>query len=113
MPFNRRSYLVFHQGDERRHYDCGSTERDCWQLVAQGLSVAGGHDHQPVPSSTDMLHDITLAWTEFGVAKVSVIELFEVHCCGFSVVATPMLSNTRTSPVRVFNSCRIAPKTSP
>ena len=72
--------------------------------------MARGHDHESMPSPTHVLDHRTLTRTEFGVAKVPMIELLEVHFSCLSVVSTSMLSIIRTSTVRQFNRCKIAPK---
>jgi hypothetical protein len=59
-------HLVLHQGDERAHHDGGALAHQGWQLVAEALAAAGGHDHEGVFSIEHVLDDRLLIALEFG-----------------------------------------------
>ena len=50
-------HLVLHQRDQRRDDDRDAVAQQGGNLVAQGLSAAGGHDHQGVAAAGHVIDD--------------------------------------------------------
>ena len=71
--FVQGAHLVVHQGDQRRDHDGGAVAGllacDGRDLVAQGLTAAGGHQHQRVAAGHHMLNDGLLRAAESVIAK--------------------------------------------
>ncbi len=65
----QRLHLVAHQGDQRRDDDPHPMPAERWHLVADRLAGAGGKQHDGVPAGDDVVDDIALLPTEFGVAE--------------------------------------------
>ncbi len=63
-------HLIPHQGDQGGDHQGQPRQQQGRDLVAQGLSAAGGHNAQHVPTSQDTVHQRLLSGTEFRVAEV-------------------------------------------
>ena len=68
-------HLVLHQRDQRRHHDADALPQQRGELVAQGFSAAGRHQHQRVATRRDMLDDGLLFVAEGRVAENVVEDL--------------------------------------
>ncbi len=66
----QRIHLVLHQGDERTDDDGHAFHDHGWKLIAEGLSSAGGHDDQRVPTTEDLRHHLLLTVEELAKAEV-------------------------------------------
>ena len=67
--FAQRFHLVLHQRDQRRDDDAGAGTDDRWDLVAQALAAAGGHQHQRVAAGDHVTDDLLLAAAKRRVAE--------------------------------------------
>src|SRR4030067_1868418 len=64
-----RVHLVLHQRDEGADDDGCSLHHDGWQLVAQGLPAARGHDRKNIPAAENAPDDVLLVRPEGLIAE--------------------------------------------
>src|SRR6266571_649179 len=71
-------YLVLHQRDQWRDYDCQSRHQQGWQLIGEGLPAAGRHQNEYITSSQCVLYDLPLTRPEAIVPEILFESLFNV-----------------------------------
>jgi len=72
-------HLVLHQGDERRDDQRQPRQQHGRDLIAQGLSPAGGHDPQAVPPRQNGVDQDLLSRPESAVSKIPPANLDLIH----------------------------------
>ena len=61
--------LILHERNQWRNHNAATGSRQSRDLIAQRFAAAGGHQHQGITATGNLINDIGLLTTEFTVAK--------------------------------------------
>ena len=75
-------HLIFHQGDEGGHHNCGALHHQRRKLVAQGLSSSGRHKDKAILAFEQAADDLFLLSFE-GVETEEILQcpVYGFTCC--------------------------------
>ena len=75
--------LVLHQGDEWRYDNGRAFRHQCWQLVAQRLAAARGHQYEGVVAAKDAFDNLFLVSFELVETENILQQLVNLKVCFF------------------------------